>query len=289
MRAFQALALPMHAMNAPHVHCNCPPDPPPKTSSYTYTAHVHRCSTMRIHLLCLYSSLYMLLVLVVPATGRCYAHNAHVYVHTCYYWLLLCALQDEMSNEEVLLLQQAIENSRVHQFNTDVVGSSMPEAPSFHPTLEEFRDPLAYIKSLQAHGERVGIIKIVPPKGWAPPPPPHLLQSTTATATVSNGSSSSSASGSASSGSGGGSSSAVSSSDGSSSNGAAAGAATGSDAPPAVPPAALRFNTKLQQIHELQQGSDYGEGRMYTAAGTTDQHNFAFVVCMAMLCSNLSC
>jgi jmjN domain len=174
-----------------------------------------------------------------------------------------------MSNEEVLLLQQAIENSRVHQYNTDVVGSSMPEAPSFHPTLEEFKDPLAYIKSLQAHGERYGIIKIVPPKGWAPPPPPHLLQSTTASATASNSSSGSSsgiASASASASAGASGSGSGSSSDGSSSDGAGA-ASTGSDAPPAVPPAALRFNTKLQQIHELQQGSDYGEGRMYTAAG----------------------
>jgi jmjN domain len=160
--------------------------------------------------------------------------------------LLLPAPQDEMSNEEVLLLQQAIENSRVHQYNTDVVGSSMPEAPTFHPSLEEFRDPLAYIKSLQADGERYGIIKIVPPKGWAPPPPPHLLHTSTASTATSG----------------------ATSGNGSDSEGAAAASGTSSG----VPPAALRFNTKLQQIHELQQGSDYGEGRMYTAAGTDMQH-----------------
>jgi jmjN domain len=196
-----------------------------------------------------------------------------------------------MSNEEVLLLQQAIENSRVHQYNTDVVGSSMPEAPSFHPTLEEFKDPLAYIKSLQAHGERYGIIKIVPPKGWAPPPPPHLLQSTTATASSisSSGSTSNAGNSSGSASASSSSSGSGSSSEGSSSDGAtAAAAATGSDVPPVVPPAALRFTTKLQQIHELQQGSDYGEGRMYTAAGIRPTMPIccAHVPCITVLCCN---
>ena len=41
--------------------------------------------------------------------------------------------------------------------------------PSHRPTPEEFREPLQYIESIRAEGERFGIVKIVPPPGWRPP------------------------------------------------------------------------------------------------------------------------
>jgi histone demethylase JARID1 len=44
----------------------------------------------------------------------------------------------------------------------------LKEAPTFHPTKEEFRDPLAYIEKISAIGEKYGIIKIVPPKDYKP-------------------------------------------------------------------------------------------------------------------------
>ncbi len=48
--------------------------------------------------------------------------------------------------------------------------------PSIHnttqhsPTAAEFREPLQYIESIRAEGERFGIVKIIPPEGWSPPP-----------------------------------------------------------------------------------------------------------------------
>ncbi|KAI8905734.1 PLU-1-like protein-domain-containing protein [Powellomyces hirtus] len=41
-------------------------------------------------------------------------------------------------------------------------------APVFHPSAEEFKDPLRYIESIRVEGELSGICKIVPPKGWNP-------------------------------------------------------------------------------------------------------------------------
>jgi hypothetical protein len=37
------------------------------------------------------------------------------------------------------------------------------EAPVFHPSVEEFRDPVAYIRSIRAKAEPFGLCKIVPP------------------------------------------------------------------------------------------------------------------------------
>ena len=47
--------------------------------------------------------------------------------------------------------------------------SQLQEAPTFTPTPEEFRDPLAYIAKIRHEAERFGACKIVPPKGWDPP------------------------------------------------------------------------------------------------------------------------
>jgi len=40
------------------------------------------------------------------------------------------------------------------------------EDPTFYPTKEEFKDPLAYIESLEGLGSKYGIIKIVPPADY---------------------------------------------------------------------------------------------------------------------------
>ena len=42
-------------------------------------------------------------------------------------------------------------------------------APTFHPTEQEFKDPLAYINSCRPAGERSGIVCIVPPLSFKPP------------------------------------------------------------------------------------------------------------------------
>jgi hypothetical protein len=44
-----------------------------------------------------------------------------------------------------------------------------PEAPVFHPTEEEFNDPLEYINKIRKYAEGSGICKIKPPPNWQPP------------------------------------------------------------------------------------------------------------------------
>lgn len=45
----------------------------------------------------------------------------------------------------------------------------VPEAPTFHPTKEEFEDPLTYIAKIHPEAAKFGICCIVPPAGWDPP------------------------------------------------------------------------------------------------------------------------
>jgi hypothetical protein len=44
----------------------------------------------------------------------------------------------------------------------------VPSAPVFYPTLEEFRDPLAFISVIRPAAEPYGIAKVVPPPGAWP-------------------------------------------------------------------------------------------------------------------------
>lgn len=44
----------------------------------------------------------------------------------------------------------------------------LEEAPTFRPTLEEWKDPFKYIESIREEGSKYGIIKIIPPESWNP-------------------------------------------------------------------------------------------------------------------------
>ncbi|XP_072993424.1 lysine-specific demethylase JMJ17 [Typha latifolia] len=47
--------------------------------------------------------------------------------------------------------------------------SVVPQAPVFHPTEAEFRDPLLYISQIRPMAEPFGLCLIVPPESWSPP------------------------------------------------------------------------------------------------------------------------
>ena len=44
----------------------------------------------------------------------------------------------------------------------------LQEAPTYRPTVDEWKDPLEYIKKIADEGRKYGIIKIIPPDNWNP-------------------------------------------------------------------------------------------------------------------------
>jgi len=45
----------------------------------------------------------------------------------------------------------------------------LEDSPTYYPTMEEFKDPLGYVRSISEHAKNYGICKIVPPESWKMP------------------------------------------------------------------------------------------------------------------------
>lgn len=46
---------------------------------------------------------------------------------------------------------------------------NVPDAPTFRPTAEQFKDPFAYLAHIAPEAQKAGIALIIPPEGWSPP------------------------------------------------------------------------------------------------------------------------
>jgi len=80
---------------------------------------------------------------------------------------LLLEAHSLSSNAEEKLLRMALEISRKSsQVCADL--DEIPDCPVFHPTPQEFSDPIKYIRKLHSIGEKWGIVRVVPPKTWKP-------------------------------------------------------------------------------------------------------------------------
>lgn len=44
----------------------------------------------------------------------------------------------------------------------------LPEAPTYHPTEEEWKEPMDYIRKISPEASQFGLCKIIPPDSWNP-------------------------------------------------------------------------------------------------------------------------
>jgi hypothetical protein len=78
------------------------------------------------------------------------------------------AVEESLSREENDALRAALANSLISQ-QSRFLPSSVPDAPTFHPTCDEFECPFTYLQRIKPEAEKYGVVKVVPPLGWKPP------------------------------------------------------------------------------------------------------------------------
>lgn len=64
-------------------------------------------------------------------------------------------------------MRAALRNSKVVQKRNREL--SVLPMKTFHPTQEQFANPMEYIRSIEARASQYGVVKIVPPSSWKPP------------------------------------------------------------------------------------------------------------------------
>jgi len=77
-------------------------------------------------------------------------------------------LPEPISQKEERLLKLALDKSLVDTTAAVFIPHTLAQAPTLTPSIEEFADPLAYIRANRHLIEPTGIVKIVPPAGWKP-------------------------------------------------------------------------------------------------------------------------
>ena len=56
----------------------------------------------------------------------------------------------------------------VRETNKRIRPHGLQDAPTFRPTVEEFLDPMEYVKKIAPEARKYGICKIIPPEDWKP-------------------------------------------------------------------------------------------------------------------------
>ena len=80
----------------------------------------------------------------------------------------------EENNDSIsLTLKKKIETSKEEDTatHTHKAPVTLFEAPTYRPSMEEFQEPIKWIRKMHKDMVKYGIVKVVPPEGWNPPSP----------------------------------------------------------------------------------------------------------------------
>mmetsp|Transcript_28143 Transcript_28143/g.87076 ORF Transcript_28143/g.87076 Transcript_28143/m.87076 type:complete len:598 (-) Transcript_28143:56-1849(-) len=76
--------------------------------------------------------------------------------------------EEEEPDWDAIEAKRLEEHERILRTRPTRLTHPILDAPEFRPTREEFLDPIAYLEQIREEAEAYGIIKVIPPDGWAP-------------------------------------------------------------------------------------------------------------------------